>query len=107
MLSFNQRVYQLLLQVPKGRITTYKALAEAMDSQAYQAVGNALKNNPDAPRIPCHRVVKNNGHIGGFNGHTKGKEIERKINLLTAEGVKINQGKIQNFTKIFFKPIPN
>jgi methylated-DNA-[protein]-cysteine S-methyltransferase len=98
--QFNQRVYDLLIKVPVGQVTTYKVLAEALGTKAYRAVGNALKNNPDAPRIPCHRVVKNNGEIGGFNGQTKGKEIRRKIDLLKKEGVIIQQGKIKNFTSV-------
>lgn len=100
--TFNQKIYQLLKQVPAGKVTTYKALARALDIKAYQAVGNALKHNPDAPHIPCHRVVKSNGSIGGFNGQTKGKEIQRKIKLLKQEGVGINKGKIKQFTVVFF-----
>lgn len=99
---FNQKIYQLLKQVPAGKVTTYKALAQALDTKAYQAVGNALKHNPNAPYIPCHRVVKSNGHIGGFNGQTKGKEIQRKIKLLKQEGIEINKGKIKQFTAVFF-----
>lgn len=106
-LPFGRQVYQLLLQVPQGRVTTYKALAQAMGNQAYQAVGNALKNNPDAPRIPCHRVVKSNGQLGGFNGHTQGKEIQRKMRLLESEGVSVSRGKIVNFNQVFFQPIAN
>ncbi len=102
MSSFNQQVYQLLKQVPLGRVTTYKSLAQALNTKAYQAVGNALRNNPNAPHIPCHRVVKSSGTIGGFNGKIKGQEIQRKIKLLNREGVRIERGKILNFEKIFF-----
>lgn len=98
--NFNHLVYSLLIKVPTGKVTTYKALAENLDTKAYQAVGNALRNNPDAPRIPCHRVVKSDGKIGGFNGKTKGKEIQRKIKLLKSEGVTVKKGMIENFAKI-------
>ncbi len=102
MSQFNQKVYDLLIKVPAGKITTYKIIAEALETKAYRAVGSALKNNPDAPRIPCHRVIKSNGNIGGFNGKTSGKEIRRKIKLLKEEGVKIEKGQIQNLSKVLF-----
>ncbi|MBT3249761.1 MAG: MGMT family protein [Candidatus Pacebacteria bacterium] len=102
MSHFNQKIYDLLIKVPAGQVTTYKALAENLGTRAYQAVGNALKNNPDAPRIPCHRVVKSNGKIGGFNGQTTGMEIKRKIKLLEKEGVLVKQGEVCNLSKIFF-----
>ena len=55
--TFAQRIYFQLKKVPKGKVTTYKALAENLNSKAYRAVGTAMKNNPYAPTIPCHRVV--------------------------------------------------
>ena len=73
---FQQKVYEKLKTVPRGFVTTYKKLAMALHTKAYQAVGNALKHNPYAPVVPCHRVVKSNGNIGGFGGKTEGKEIK-------------------------------
>ena len=102
MSDFNNRVYNLLKQVPAGKITTYKSLAKAMNTKAYRVVGSALKNNPDAPRIPCHRVIKSDGQIGGFKGQTKGKEIQQKINLLKKEGIEIKKGQIQNLREVLF-----
>ena len=102
MSQFNQKVYELLMKVPAGRITTYKVIAETLGTKAYRAVGNALKNNPDAPRIPCHRVIKSSGNIGGFNGETNGKEIQQKIYLLKKEGIKIEEGQIQNLPDVLF-----
>lgn len=101
-MNFDQQIYTLLRQVPRGQVTTYKALAEALNTKAYQAVGNAMKNNPDAPRTPCHRVVKSNGRIGGFQGHKTGATIERKIKLLSQEGVKVEQGQVKNFPQVLF-----
>lgn len=63
-------------------------------SKAYRAVGQVLKNNPYAPEVPCHRVVRSDGKIGGFMGKINGKEIEIKIARLQAEGVKVSQGKV-------------
>jgi methylated-DNA-[protein]-cysteine S-methyltransferase len=100
--NFNHQIYDLLIKVPAGKVTTYKALAAALNTKAYQAVGNAMKNNPNAPHIPCHRVVKSNGYIGGFSGQTSGKEIQRKIKLLESEKIVVKDKKIQNFTSVLF-----
>lgn len=88
--SFPQRVYALTRRIPKGRVTTYGALARALHNpRAARAVGNALNKNPYAPQVPCHRVVRSNGEVGGFaSGRAK------KIRLLGAEGVKIRKGRI-------------
>ncbi|PIS09088.1 cysteine methyltransferase [Candidatus Beckwithbacteria bacterium CG10_big_fil_rev_8_21_14_0_10_34_10] len=102
MSPFSKKVYQLTKQVPKGKVTTYKQIAKALNTKAYQEVGQALRNNPYAPKVPCHRVIKTNGLIGGFNGKTKGKEILKKISLLKKEGVKIKENKVLNFKTILF-----
>ena len=64
---FRQRVLLALCQVPSGSHTTYLALSDHLSSSP-RAVGNALRNNPFAPRVPCHRVVAADGGIGGFGG---------------------------------------
>lgn len=102
-MTFAQRVYDLLRTVPKGRVTTYKALAEKLGTRAYRAVGHAMKCNPDAPRTPCHRVVASNGKIGGFMGETTGESIHKKIGLLRDEGVEVVYGKIKDFEKVVFR----
>jgi methylated-DNA-[protein]-cysteine S-methyltransferase len=104
---FAQNVYRLTKQIPKGKISTYKQIAHALNTKAYQAVGNALRHNPFAPRVPCHRVVKCNGNIGGFDGATKGKKIQNKIKLLKSEGVIIKNSQVQNFKKILFTNFSN
>ncbi len=95
---FNQKCYTLLRKVPKGKVTTYKILANALGCKAYRAVGNAMKNNPDIPKTPCHRVVSSNGDIGGYLYGTVAK-----IELLEKEGVKIKNGKIVDFEKNLYK----
>ena len=87
------------MEVPAGKVTTYKELAKAMKIKSSQAVGQAMKRNPYAPRVPCHRVVSANGSIGGFCGKTSGKPIKDKIALLENEGVEVRDGKIMNFEK--------
>ena len=64
---FRRRVLRALCQVPPGSYTTYLALSDHLASSP-RAVGNALRNNPFAPRVPCHRVVAADGGIGGFCG---------------------------------------
>lgn len=86
--NFQKRVYKILKKVPKGKITTYKKIAEKLRTSP-RAVGNALNKNPYAPRIPCHRVIKTNGEVGGFASGTK-----NKIKLLKKEGIKILKGEI-------------
>ena len=89
MRSFNERCYDLLVKVQRGKVTTYKSLAEALGTRAYRAVGNAMNKNPYAPKVPCHRVVNSDGSVGGFASGT-----QRKISLLRAEGIKIENNKI-------------
>ena len=64
---FRKRVLLALCQVPSGSYTTYLALSNHLSSSP-RAVGNALRNNPFAPTVPCHRVVAADGGIGGFGG---------------------------------------
>lgn len=96
-MDFKARCYQELSTIPKGRVTTYKALAERLGTKAYRAVGNAMNKNP-YPRdlVPCHRVVNSDGRIGGY-----ADKIQEKIDRLQAEGVEVVDGKIKNFEHIF------
>ncbi|KAL8631519.1 hypothetical protein Q9189_002737 [Teloschistes chrysophthalmus] len=91
---FRRRVLLALCQVPSGHFTTYAALAEHLSSSA-RAVGNGLRNNPFAPRVPCHRVVASDGSLGGFGGEwgIDGKFAGEKIKLLRAEGVVVDARK--------------
>ena len=103
-ISFNEKVYALLKKVPKGKVTTYKALAEVLGTKAYRAVGQAMKCNPYAPKVPCHRVVASDGSIGGFSGkwNPKSKEVRRKIRMLIREGVKVKGDRIVSFNKLLY-----
>jgi len=89
--------------IPKGKVTTYALIAKKLHTKAYQAVGNACRQNPYAPRVPCHRVVKSDGTIGGFAGKTKGKTVQNKIELLRKEKVQVKDGKIVDFERVLFK----
>lgn len=88
--EFQARVLKLVAMVPKGKVTTYKELARAVGCpRAYRAVANALARNPQPLKIPCHRVVKSNGEIGGYKLGPK-----RKTRLLLEEGVRVKGTKI-------------
>ncbi len=96
MQRFNEKAWKLVARVSKGKVTTYKAVAEKLGCKAYRAVGNAMNKNPYAPKVPCHRVVKSNGEVGGFASGTK-----KKIQMLKKEGIKIKNNKI-NLKKFTF-----
>ncbi len=102
-MKFSDKVYKLCSKIPRGKVSTYKEIGNALNIAAYQAIGGALKNNPNAPIVPCHRVVSANGSIGGFHGHTTGKFITKKINLLKKEGVLVKNNEIVDFKKKLHK----
>ena len=79
---FSERVYSVARRIPRGSTMTYKEVAEAAGRpRASRAVGNILNKNYD-PAIPCHRVVRSDGKLGGYN-----RGIARKKKILLAEGV--------------------
>ena len=84
---FQRRVYMELLNVPAGATITYGELARRIGCYSAQAVGQALKRNPFAPEVPCHRVVAANGSIGGYFGKREGEMVERKRTLLKEEQI--------------------
>ncbi|KAI0269984.1 6-O-methylguanine DNA methyltransferase [Gloeopeniophorella convolvens] len=61
-------VYDLIREIPAGKVSTYKEVCEALGEGSPRSVGGALRNNPFAPRIPCHRVIASNFFVGGFKG---------------------------------------
>lgn len=83
--KFKKKVLNIVKEIPKGQIMSYHQVAKAAGSpRAFRAVGNILAENRD-PKIPCHRVIKTDGKIGGYRWGRK-----KKINLLQKEGVVIN-----------------
>ncbi|MCQ2238749.1 MAG: MGMT family protein [Bacteroidaceae bacterium] len=84
--EFQRKVYLELLNVPTGQTITYGELAKRIGCRSAQAVGQALKRNPFAPDVPCHRVIASDGSMCGFNGHREGEQIEKKKRLLREEG---------------------
>ncbi len=94
--AFQEKVYSFLKKVPRGKVTTYKEIGNALgkDGNVYRAIGQALNKNPFAPTVPCHRVVCSDGSLGGF---AHGPLAKKK--LLAAEGVTVSLGKIVDFEK--------
>ncbi|OGK63158.1 hypothetical protein A2334_01985 [Candidatus Roizmanbacteria bacterium RIFOXYB2_FULL_38_10] len=95
-------VYSLLRQIPRGKVTTYKILANHLHTKAYRAIGQILKKNPHAPLVPCHRVVKSDGSIGGYSGEMTGRAITKKRYLLKAEGIFFSGNKVRDFKEVLF-----
>ena len=94
-MTLNTKVYKKLLQVPEGKITTYGDLAKAVGlKNGQRAIGTIMKKNPFPIIIPCHRVVKSDGKIGGY---VYSERI--KSQMLAKEGIKIKDGQIIDFDK--------
>lgn len=96
-------VYDFILKIPRGKVTTYKIISECIGGSARSA-GGALRINPFAPYVPCHRVVASNLFIGGFCGQWAGRrsasrksedkeqdQIKRKVGLLKEEGIEVDK----------------
>lgn len=83
-MTFDQRCPVKLMEVPRGKVTTYRELAHAMGTKSYRAVGQAMNRNPKLVSVPCHRVIKSNGEVGGYALGTV-----RKKELLKMEGVQV------------------
>jgi methylated-DNA-[protein]-cysteine S-methyltransferase len=91
----NQSVYNLVSNIPPGKVATYGQLASSVGNpRAARGIGKILNKNPRPIIVPCHRVVCSDGHIGGY---MYGKE--RKISLLLNEGIPIVNDLIKDFEK--------
>ena len=85
--KFQIKVWNYLKKIPKGKVKTYKQVAKGIGMpKASRAVANACGKNPYAPKIPCHRVIRSDGGLGGYSG--KGG-IRQKLKLLRSEKVEI------------------
>ena len=102
-MNFDERVWKLMERIPRGNVTTYGQIARKLNTKAYRAVGNACRKNPYAPQVPCHRVVRSDGTIGGFAGKTSGKTVEEKTLLLREENVEVRNGRVVDFEKVLFR----
>jgi methylated-DNA-[protein]-cysteine S-methyltransferase len=96
-LKLEHKVYEKLLKVPKGKVTTYGELAKAVGlKNGQRAIGRIMNKNPFPVIVPCHRVILSSGKIGGY---AWGEKI--KTNMLSKEGIQIKKGKILDKDKIY------
>ena len=96
-MNLEHEVYKKLLQVPKGKVTTYSELAKAVGlKNGQRTIGRIMNKNPFPVIVPCHRVILSNGKIGGY---AWGEKI--KTNMLSKEGIEIKKGKILDSDKIY------
>lgn len=98
--KFEQEVYAATSCIPRGKVTTYSLLAKTIGCGSARAIGQALRRNPFAPKVPCHRVISSNLHIGGFSGKTSGPTIAKKIRLLAEEGVIFKNGYLADGSRV-------
>lgn len=82
-MEFEERVFEIVKKIPCGKVSTYGEIAHKLRSGA-RAVGNALKKSPGMPLVPCHRIVRSDGKVGGFALGT-----DKKIEILREEGIEV------------------
>jgi methylated-DNA-[protein]-cysteine S-methyltransferase len=98
-LNLQEIIYKKLLEVPSGKVTTYGDLAKAAGiKNGQRVIGQFMNKNPFPLLIPCHRVVRSNGEVGGY---AYGEKV--KTNLLEKEGLSICDGKILEFKKMVYE----
>jgi len=95
--DFQRQVWAAIACIPRGRVTTYGAIARYLGTRGVRAVGTAVGRNPYAPEVPCHRVVRETGQIGHYSGEGG---VPAKRALLAEEGIRIVGEKIVDFEKI-------
>ena len=96
-----KRIYDLVSQIPKGRVSTYGLLANAIGRpRVGRAIGKLLSRNPNPITVPCHRIICSDGRVGGYS-----KGVKEKIRLLNSEGVTFNEGIVNNFREIIFRDL--
>lgn len=77
-------------------------MGRACGTRAYRTIGQILAKNPNAPQVPCHRVVASDGTLGGYMGKNQGVALKTKTALLQKEGVKIKDNQILDFDNVFY-----
>ena len=89
-MKLEEKVYKKLLEVPKGKVTTYGELAKAIGlKNGQRAIGRMMNKNPYPVIVPCHRVILSSGKVGGY---AWGEDVKTK--MLSKEGIEIKNGKI-------------
>lgn len=95
--DFQKKVYDAACKIPRGSVISYGELARRIGCGSARAVGQALRKNPFAPEVPCHRVVAADGSLTGFYGRRDREAVARKRAMLEEEGVTFTpDGKARN-----------
>jgi methylated-DNA-[protein]-cysteine S-methyltransferase len=97
-LSFNEQCYELLKQIPAGKVTTYREMAKAMNTRAWRAVGTAMAKNQQLLVIPCHRVVRSDGRVGEY-----ALGADKKAELLAREGIEVAKGRVKQLDQFMHR----
>lgn len=98
---FQKQVLDKIIEIPKGKITTYSILAAAIGNpSATRAVANALGKNQSPVLVPCYKIIKSNGDVGGYSSELGAKE---KIRLLEGDGLKVENGRVVDYEKFLWK----
>lgn len=102
--SFFEQVYEVARQIPRGRVTSYGAIAASLGTKlSARMVGWAMNGAGNAkPKVPAHRVVNRNGQLSGKHHFGAPEEME---NRLKKEGIKVKNDTIVNFEKLFWDPV--
>ena len=97
---FQNKVYGALKLIPKGKVTTYKLLADFIECKSSQAIGQALTRNPRAPEVPCHRVIRTDGTIGwyAFWVQKKWEILKSEWVLFDLDNAIVEKGRIWDFS---------
>lgn len=98
--DFQARVYSAIQKIPAGKVATYGMVARMVGCGSARAIGQALKRNPFAPQVPCHRVISTNRSPGGFFGETGKTATDKKSRLLQKEGVTFDSAGRVNTTHL-------
>ncbi|MFC1686338.1 MGMT family protein [Patescibacteria group bacterium] len=95
--SGSETLYRILAKIPKNRLTTYKSLAKKMGNRKLaRAVGNWLNKNPyPSKKVPCFRVIKSNGEIGGY-----ALGVKAKVRKLKRAGFDVKNGKVIDYKDV-------
>ncbi len=96
--TYQQKLQELLTQIPKGKVTTYKEIAGAMGTRGYRFVGQLLHKNPYPDKFPCYKVVRSDGSLGGF-----ALGARDKIRRLNGDGIMVRGNKIAGFENVLHK----
>ncbi|MBZ9728121.1 MGMT family protein [Salegentibacter sp. JZCK2] len=100
--NFFERVYEVARQIPKGKVTSYGAIAKSVGAaKSARMVGYAMNSAKDLEDVPAHRVVNRNGLLTGKSHFGDHSAMEQ---MLASEGIKVKDNKVQDFEKHFWDP---